>query len=1668
MLRKALAIIGCALGLLCIPAAAVAATYPAGFEERTLVSGLDGPTEVDWTPDGRMLIAEKRGVLEVLAPGSSTAKPILDISAKVNDVSDRGLLGLAVDSSFATNHYIYLLYTYDVGTVWLDDNTPMVSRLERYTLGTDNSLSAPKVLLGSYGQGACLTPSNTHDCIPSDGTSHSIGTVRSAPDGTLWVGSGDAASFSRVDPLALRTYDERTPAGKILHIDRDGLGVPGHPFCPTDSDRTHVCTKVWAKGFRNPFRFELRPNGGLTVGDVGWDTREEIDLIDPAESGRSYGWPCYEGSQRTDGYDALSGCAPEYAKEGTAAAHAGPKYDYVHSSPGNSVVGGPLYTGTQYPAGYRGSIFYGDFSQGWLKRLTVDSDGHVTGSVDFATDWAGTAIEQAPDGTIVYPEFGWDPGTGAIKQIVYTQGNRTPIAKAAGTPTSGSAPLKVAFSSAGSQDPDGDPLTYEWDFGDGTSASSAAAPTHTYTRTGNFTARLTIRDGRGLTGTATVPIAAGNTPPVPTFAAPADRGNYTDGQLVTLSGSATDAQDGTLPGSAISWRILLHHGQHTHPFNDLAGAQASFTPLIDHDADAYYEITMTARDSGGLTATRTIRLDPRTVKLQLASQPAGAPISYSGFPSQSAPVDRDAAIAYSTSIAAGAEFTKDGRRWAFDSWSDGGARLHDVVVPARDSTLTAIYRDAGPAAVPAGLVGAWGFDEGSGTTARDASGRGNDGVLTGAAWTAWGRHGGALSFDGMDDWVTVADAASLDLTGPMTLEAWVRPDTTQGWRTVLLKEDGSGDELAYALYGSSAGGPSGWTRSATAWGTQAVPTNAWTHLAYTYDGSTARLFVDGVETTVNNVTATAPDTSRPLRIGGNAMWSEFFDGLIDEVRVYDRPLTTAQIATDMQTPVGGAQQPAVDATPPAVAIAGPAGGSTVNGSVSVAANASDDVGVSAVQFQLDGQDLGAADSSAPYEVSWDTRAAADGTHRLTAVARDAAGNTTTSSPVTVTVNNAPPPDTTQPDVAVTAPRPGATVAGSVGLAADAGDDVGVASVQFRVDGQDVGAPDGAAPYSLSWDSRTVAAGEHTVTAVARDAAGNARTSAGVAVTIENGTAAAPVGAWSFDEGSGKTARDASGRNNDGALSGAAWTSSGRYGKALSFDGVNDWVTVADAASLDLSRAMTLEAWVRPDTTSGWRTVLLKEDGSSDELGYALYGSSSDGAPSGWARRAAAWGPRPVAKGRWTHLAYTYDGTTARLYVDGVLTTTNKVSSSAPNTSRPLRIGGNAMWSGEFFDGLIDEVRVYDKALTATQVATDMQTPIGGAGRPVDTTPPTVGVTAPAGGTAVDGAVQVAANASDDTGVTSVQFKLDGQDLGTADPAAPYAAAWDTRLAPNGDHVLTAVARDAAGNASTSAPVTVRVANQAAPAPPVGAWGFEEGSGAIARDASGHGNDGTVAGATWAAGRFGRALDFDGVDDWVTVADATSLDLTGPMTLEAWVRPRAVSDWGAVLLKEAPGDYMAYALYGSTFEGGPSGWTRDASAWSSQRVPTSGWTHLAYTYDGTTARLYVGGVQVTAAARTDTAPASSLPLRFGGDAMWPHEFWNGLLDEIRVYDRSLSPAEITTDMKTAIGPAPAAARRPAYGKSQRRRAARPHPRRVREKRVVHRRSAVRATSRGRGR
>jgi hypothetical protein len=347
---------------------------------------------------------------------------------------------------------------------------------------------------------------------------------------------------------------------------------------------------------------------------------------------------------------------------------------------------------------------------------------------------------------------------------------------------------------------------------------------------------------------------------------------------------------------------------------------------------------------------------------------------------------------------------------------------------------------------------------------------------------------------------------------------------------------------------------------------------------------------------------------------------------------------------------------------------------------------------------------------------------------------DAAGNASASGDFTFTTPATPPSDTTPPTVAVSAPSSGATVSGTVSIVATAADDVGVVGVRVFVDGAPLGAELTSAPYSVAWDTTTATNATHVITASARDAAGHSTPSAAVTVTVSNPVAVPGglVAAYGFEEGSGTIAADTSGHHLDGTVGDAAWTTDGKFGNALVFAGADEsWVTVPDADLLDLTTGMTVSAWVKPSSTlPEWPTVVMKE--RDHELTYALYANGDHGQPNinytsgGSEVNLNAGSAVPV--GQWTHLAGTFDGVTLKLYVNGQLVGSRASAAPIDVTDGVLRIGGDDQWDKEWFPGVIDEVRIYSRALSVAEIQADMAAPVV---PPPDVTPPAVAVSAPA-------------------------------------------------------------------------------------------------------------------------------------------------------------------------------------------------------------------------------------------------------------------------------------------------------------------------------------------------
>jgi concanavalin A-like lectin/glucanase superfamily protein/PASTA domain-containing protein/Big-like domain-containing protein/purple acid phosphatase-like protein/lysyl oxidase len=355
------------------------------------------------------------------------------------------------------------------------------------------------------------------------------------------------------------------------------------------------------------------------------------------------------------------------------------------------------------------------------------------------------------------------------------------------------------------------------------------------------------------------------------------------------------------------------------------------------------------------------------------------------------------------------------------------------------------------------------------------------------------------------------------------------------------------------------------------------------------------------------------------------------------------------------------------------------------------------------------------------------------TYHYQVTSRDAVGNFATAGDFIFTT-----PAVSDITCHLTAPLGGTVVSGIINVEADAFGTASVRGVQFLLDGAPLGAEDTLEPWTVAWDTRSVLNGSHALSAVARDPTNNQAVCAPVPVIVSNSgpSTVGLVAAFGFDENGGAIAADSSGNANNGSISGATWTSDGRFGSALVFDGSDDIVTVNDANTLDLTNALTLEAWVYPTTLSGWRTALLKERPGG--LAYALYAHDNVPRPAGYVNVGgvdqAAVGATALPLNAWSHLATTYDGAMLRLFVNAVQVGSAAVSGGAAVSANQLSIGGNTVW-GEYFSGELDEIRIYNRALTQAEIQIDMNAPVTPAGTQV-TVPSVVGLLQAAAETAI--------------------------------------------------------------------------------------------------------------------------------------------------------------------------------------------------------------------------------------------------------------------------------------------------------------------------------------------
>lgn len=680
-----------------------------------------------------------------------TPTDFADLRTGVHNWYDRGLLGITVDPDFPARPYVYVAYTYDFDLRTPDvfpkwgvpdqdsDDCPQGGN------GPDGNgcVAAARIsrLTAAAGAEGWRMPEEGERVL-TDGyclqfPSHASGAVHMGSDGYLYATVGDGASFDFADygqidnPPAgncgdpdgeggsLRSQDVRTTGdptklnGAIIRIDPDtGAAAPGNPITTGDANARRIA----AFGLRNPFRFTFRPGTReVWVADVGSGFAEELNRIAPVGSvaAQNFGWPCYEGAGRNTGFDGLDLpiCESLYSAGGVTK----PYYTYAsrggNVSPGDSCpTGTAAISGVQflqaasYPARFRGAVAFSDYSRDCIWVLGKKANGMpdpntVTPLVQQASN--PVDLTTGPDGDLYYVDLGVDdrgfpvPGNGAIHRVKYYAGNQPPTPSISADHAYGPAPLNVTFSAAASSDPDGDALSYEWDtdgdgvFDDGTAATASA----TYAESQNVIASVRVSDGKGESDRASMTVYPGNTPPTLLTVTPDDSQTWKVGDPIEFAATGTDAEDGgTLTPDKFRWSVAIRHCPsicHTHPVQNLDFTNAGSIVAPDHEYPSTLLLTVSAFDNRGMSTSRSVELQPQPVSLGFATSPAG--LAVIAGDQRGKAFDKTFIVGSRFTLSAPARQLRSGKLWTFRSWSDGGARTHDVVAPETTKDYRAAY-----------------------------------------------------------------------------------------------------------------------------------------------------------------------------------------------------------------------------------------------------------------------------------------------------------------------------------------------------------------------------------------------------------------------------------------------------------------------------------------------------------------------------------------------------------------------------------------------------------------------------------------------------------------------------------------------------------------------------------------------------------------------------------------------------------------------------------------------------------------------------------------------------------------------------------------------------------------------------------------------------------------
>ena len=1067
-----------------------------------------------------------------------------------------------------------------------------------------------------------------------------------------------------------------------------------------------------------------------------------------------------------------------------------------------------------------------------------------------------------------------------------------------------------------------------------------------------------------------------------------------------------------------------------------------------------------------------------------------------------------------------------------------------------------------PPSVTSNLISWWKFDEASGASALDSISN-NIGALVNTPARLLGRFGGALQFNGANQYVNTPHHASLSVSNRFSFSFWFRPtanlnaasgrkDLFQKFLSywLLFNYPANDGKLTFVLNGGSPV----LTSTTTSWAS-----NQWHHIACTYDGATMRLYVNSVLenslATVVNVAA----NSNPLQFGGNTSQSFWFPGSLDDVRLYTSTLTTGEVTHLFVGTTPGAPPPPTE-TPPVIAdipnqiieVGQPSpvvpfligDGQTPAALLTLSATSTNTALVPVANVVFGG-------SASNRNVTVNPAPGLTGNSFITVTVTDTNGSTASDSFLfTVVQSNSPPflalisdqftaEDTPLNGVAFTIgdgetpagglvvsavssnltllPNAAITIAGSTSnrtlnlvpapnqsgstlVTVTVSDGLASASRSFLLtvtpvnDAPVISAIPGATIYKnqptadlpftvgdidhpAAGLTLTASSSNPTLAPVANISFGGAASNRTVRVTpatnqtgfatitvfVSDGILSASnsflltvqeppppittpgISWWKFDEASGTTALD-SASNNVGTLVNSPARVTGRFGSALQFNGINQYVNVPGSATLNVSNRFSFAFWFRPsvnfNAATGRKDILKKFLGywllfnfpnNDGRLTFVL----NSGSPI-VQTTTASW-----PSNQWQHIACTYDGATMRIFVNGVLEGSQATSVNPAANGNPLQIGGNTD-QGFWFPGALDEVRLFGGTLTTNEVLA-LYNSI------TVTNPPTPGNAPPV----ISGIANLATLSGQPTPAT-------GFLIGDVETAATNltlsAASTNTALVPPGNVlfggsgsnrsvtitpasglsgtslITVTVADGSGGSTNTSFLVTVIPGGGGPPSLTnalLGWWKLDESNLVYsAADSSGGGRPGAWRSngdpfftPHWAPtnGQVNGAIELDGVDDYLEVG---AFPMPASYSKTAWVKPMPQSDPAVNGHNIISGDsrkngqsHFFHAAGGGADEyllGAGHNFTF-SNVRDTQPMILGTWYHVAVTYEPTNGamRLFKNGSLVASA--TGVAQHSDNWVNLGNFGYHPGtdhaQRWRGFLDDARIYGRILTDTEI---------------------------------------------------------